>query len=170
MITLDDCERFDLRELLRLVERHPDPAGATLNARHARVGIQIHRAHRELALGSQKLKLTATPQRFGGCRLWVHCEDCSRRVAVLYCLPWSDRYRCRRCVGLPYATAAADPIERARLRLVRLRRRLSGCDARGSGSRKATTPCWDDLRLAERGYAGAIRSKFNKLRRAVQVS
>lgn len=63
------------------------------------------------------LRLTTTPAGFGGCRYWLECPDCVRRVRVVYIHPREARLtdvrpRCRQCLDLRYACQRSSYQER----------------------------------------------------------
>jgi len=62
------------------------------------------------------------PCAFGGERPFLVCPDCSRAVLRLYLA--DDRFRCRRCHGLAYASQREREHHRALRRARRLRQRL----------------------------------------------
>jgi hypothetical protein len=66
-----------------------------------------------------------TPCHLGGERPWLHCPNCSRRVAKLY---GGAVFTCRHCMRLNYPSQQASKRDRALDRSWELRRKL-GCDA-----------------------------------------
>jgi hypothetical protein len=74
----------------------------------------------------QRIELTETACHFGGARPWFRCpgigaDSCGRRAGALFLDPASNRFACRRCLGLAYASQRL-PIER---RTDALRRRYA---------------------------------------------
>jgi len=51
------------------------------------------------------IRLTSSKTGNGGARYWFFCPKCNRRVGVLYRLPGSNSFGCRRCLKLQYGTA-----------------------------------------------------------------
>lgn len=92
--TLQDATRLDVCDLYRAGEIHYHDA-----------------AYRHI-------KLTWTPNTFGGWRPWFRCPKCSRRCVVLY-----DDV-CRQCSGLKYRSQYESRITRMKKRSEALRRRL----------------------------------------------
>lgn len=66
---------------------------------------------------------------FGGSRPWFVCpgQGCGRRAAILY--GTKNRWLCRRCLDLAYASQRENRLGRARRRAERARRRLGPDDA-----------------------------------------
>ncbi len=94
---VEDMVRVDARAILRALG---DPAPAFL------------------AVGDASFSVVRTPADFGGrlpgrSRPWVLCR-CGRRVAVLYAVPDSPRFACRRCWALRYASDGMRPETRRR--------------------------------------------------------
>jgi len=71
----------------------------------------------------ERVPLVRTAQPFGGERVWFACPGCSRRCAVLY---GARRFRCRRCIGVPYGCQREPAHERLLRRVQGLRARLGG--------------------------------------------
>ena len=72
---------------------------------------------------SEPVSLLRSSQPLGGERLWLACPGCGRRCLVLY---GGRRFRCRRCVGLPYASQHERRDERLLTRAQDIRMRLGG--------------------------------------------
>ena len=64
-----------------------------------------------------------TPTNWRGRRPWFACPGCGRRCAILYD---ADRFICRECAGLSYASQSGQPMERALRRAQKIRERLGG--------------------------------------------
>jgi hypothetical protein len=64
-----------------------------------------------------------TPCNYGGSRPWLHCPQCSRRVAILY-PTWQGRLRCRHCANLVYESQRLSFRHRLQRREDKLRRRV----------------------------------------------
>ena len=71
----------------------------------------------------ERVPLVRTAQPFGGERVWFACPGCGRRCAVLY---GARRFRCRRCIGVPYGCQREPAPERLLRRVQGLRARLGG--------------------------------------------
>jgi hypothetical protein len=69
------------------------------------------------------LTFTETETRFGGRRRWFECPSCGRPCRVLY---RGERFLCRLCQGLRYASQYETAGGRARNRAQKLRTRLGG--------------------------------------------
>jgi hypothetical protein len=72
---------------------------------------------------TEPVRLLRTAQPFGGERLWFACPRCGRRCAVLY---GGQRFFCRRCVGVPYASQSMAAHYRLLHRAQAIRERLGG--------------------------------------------
>lgn len=155
-ITLDDCQRLDLRPVFQTASRYPDPAHFVLEIRRSRTPVVVDLERGRLNIGPVTMELVRSAQRFGGSRVWARCPSCARRLAVLYRRPWSAAWTCRVCTRLPYASAVAGPVKRAKLRMLRLRRRLVEAE---SGGARASQRQVEQLRAraleAERSYLRA---------------
>lgn len=66
------------------------------------------------------------PCHEGGMSTWLLCPRCSRRVAVLYGL--AERFLCRHCYRLPYASQGESHSDRMARKARKLRRRLGATD------------------------------------------
>lgn len=66
--------------------------------------------------------LTPAVQPFGGIRMWYRC-DCGRRCGVLYLE--RGEWRCRLCVGHPYASQCSSVPDRLRQRAFKLYDRVN---------------------------------------------
>ena len=71
----------------------------------------------------ERVPLVRTAQPFGGGRPWFACPRCGRRCAVLY---GGRRFRCRRCVAVPYASQNEAVHDRLLRRAQAVRERLGG--------------------------------------------
>jgi hypothetical protein len=69
------------------------------------------------------VRMDRTPCNYGGCRVWVRCPGCTKRVAILYGA--GLRFLCRHCYQLPYATQNVDDMFRIARKVHKIRRRLS---------------------------------------------
>lgn len=67
------------------------------------------------------IKIEQTDCNLGGQRVWFWCPDCGRRVAVLY--GW-ERFACRHCRNLAYASQRETANDRAIRRADNIRKRL----------------------------------------------
>lgn len=85
---------------------------------------------------AQTFTIERTPCPFGGSRPWLRCWRCSRRVAVLFLR--GDRFACRSCGGVAYASQSEDDIGRAWRTQTKLERRLDDDLKRPKGMRQAT--------------------------------
>jgi len=72
---------------------------------------------------NQYVSLTWTDCRFGGKRVWFLCpiESCGRRVAMLY---GTDKFACRHCQNLVYASQKSSAKNRDFMRADVIRRKL----------------------------------------------
>lgn len=77
-----------------------------------------------LAINDQHVAIVHVPCPFGGVRHYFVC-DCGRRVMRLHA-PDGERWRCRHCHGLTYATRQATPIDRQIIKARRVREKLGG--------------------------------------------
>ena len=68
------------------------------------------------------IRLSKTACHLGGERLWFCCPGCGRRAAKLYL--YAPRFRCRRCLRLPYASQQETVLDRASRKARKLRRKL----------------------------------------------
>ena len=71
---------------------------------------------------AESIRLSKTACHLGGERLWFCCPGCGRRAAKLYL--HAPRYRCRRCLRLPYASQQETDLDRASRKARKLRRKL----------------------------------------------
>ena len=85
--------------------------------------------------------LTWTACNFGGSRPWFVCPRCQQRAAILY---WDEEEMpsgeplCRRCLNLGYQSQREGPIERARRRVEKTRRRLAPDGTKPKGMHHTT--------------------------------
>jgi hypothetical protein len=99
----------------------------------------------------QRVPIRWTPCRFAGERPWFVCDVsangvyCGRRVAKLYGA--GRLFACRHCYRLGYAVQRGGPMDRAHLRLARLRRKLAA-DFDGPEGIPPPKPKW----MRERTY------------------
>lgn len=70
---------------------------------------------------SYSIQLTTTEPHYGGLRYWFSCNQCSRKVAALYC---AGLYVCRHCIGASYKSQMQTDIDRTHSKLDALRERL----------------------------------------------
>jgi len=70
---------------------------------------------------SYRIQLVWTSCNYGGSRPWFCCPHCGRRVATLYA---GQRFLCRKCQRLAYASQTADYLNAAINKLERLESRL----------------------------------------------
>lgn len=71
---------------------------------------------------TESVELTRTPCHYGGARVWFRCPSCNRLAAKLYLR--RDRFLCRLCHGLRYASQLAASADRPRIAAQRIRRKL----------------------------------------------
>ncbi len=76
----------------------------------------------EWRLVEERILFDYTPCHLGGMRTWLLCPRCSRRVAVLYGL--AQRFLCRHCYRLPYASQGESHSDRMARKARKIRRRL----------------------------------------------
>jgi hypothetical protein len=74
-------------------------------------------------LGKLFVPFTFTPAAFNGWRAWFCCPGCKRRCRCLY---GANTLRCRKCLGLVYASQSGRSDWRALRRTDTIRRRLGG--------------------------------------------
>ena len=137
--TLGDLYRVDLRYLRQQGWLRP---GARGSLRWSRCGQEIgwigfSVGHDELRLiyrvradetadwepVDEPVCLVRTAQPLGGARVWLTCPGCGRRCLVLY---GGRRFRCRRCVGVAYASQHEAAHDRLMHRAQDIRERLGG--------------------------------------------
>ncbi len=137
--TLSDLYRVDLRYLHQQGWLRPGTSGSLrwLHGGQEIGSIRYAVGHDELRLlyrvradeaaawepVHEPVRLVRTAQPFGGERVWCRCPGCGRRCLVLY---GRRRFRCRRCVGLPYASQHAAAHDRLMNRAQDIRERLGG--------------------------------------------
>lgn len=63
------------------------------------------------------LKLTTTPCQYGGFRYWFICDQCNKRVGIVYEAP---NYICRYCLGLSYKSQLIQPHQRKAQQLIKI--------------------------------------------------
>jgi hypothetical protein len=71
-----------------------------------------------------EIALATTPQPFGGRRWWWICPQSGKRVAKLYKPDGAETFASRQAYRLAYRSQRENPIDRARERAFKLRRRL----------------------------------------------
>jgi hypothetical protein len=137
--TLGDHHKVDLRYLRRRGMLAPGTIGLLRWSRGGRetasirvyAGVDsvtlLYRTRRTVADDwediSDSVPLLRSPQPLGGERLWLACPGCGKRCLVLY---GGRHFRCRRCVGLPYASQHERRDERLLTRAQDIRVRLGG--------------------------------------------
>jgi hypothetical protein len=129
--TCEDHHRLDVRELAR--DGLLTSSGTVTWSRSGRVTGTIsvegdgHGVSLAYAIDGMKfverVSLDKTAVHLGGYRPWFLCTTCERRVAVLY---GGERFRCRHCHGLRYASQREGKRHRAISRIQRVRSKLSG--------------------------------------------
>lgn len=74
---------------------------------------------------AHEAELLAVRRHLGGVQWWAVCPGCRCRTGALFA-PWDARHpwRCRRCLGLTYASTRDDPLNLAVRRCLALRGRL----------------------------------------------
>ena len=72
------------------------------------------------------ISLQTTRPHLGGLRWWFTCPLCRWRSQKLYHPPGRDRFGCRRCYDLSYASRSYGPQDRSRERARAIRLRLGG--------------------------------------------
>ena len=75
---------------------------------------------------NEVIPFVSTSTKFGGRRAWFRCPSCNRRCRIVY---GGQRFRCRRCMGLRYASQHEPAYQRSIDKADRIRRRLG--DDRG---------------------------------------
>lgn len=123
---VEEAERLDLRLIMRGRRTQAVRWVVTVGSVRCRVDLTAAVLQIDDQAHVQTVRLTHTRPHFGGVRWWCRCDGCERRLAVLHRPPGYHRFGCRTCLGLDYATARADRVERARLAAVRARARLEG--------------------------------------------
>lgn len=129
------ADRLDVRELQRLGCLMPD-ARATIRwyrgaAEAASIGTYFDSCQLALQLRystgqppimvSETVHLTFTACHFGGDRPWFRCPHCGRRCAILW---GRERFLCRTCQGVAYASRNESASSRAIRRIHEIRARL----------------------------------------------
>ena len=72
---------------------------------------------------SERLLLRSTPTMFGGRRRWFVCPGCQRGCRIVFIAP---QLRCRRCLGLLYASQRVPPWQSALWHADAVRERIAG--------------------------------------------
>ena len=133
--TCEGSRRLDIIHMKRQGMLQPDRRSALSWSLHgvrtAAVSIQATsdgvRLTSKTAAGTEAVSefvpYSQSRTNFGGVRLWLTCLGCSRRVRVLF---GGQRFRCRKCHGLHYASQYEPDHERALDQADRLQRRLGG--------------------------------------------
>jgi hypothetical protein len=129
------ADRLDVRELLRLGCLVPD-ARATIRwyrgmAEAASIGTYFDSCQLALQLRystgqppivvRETVPLTFTACHFGGDRPWFLCPHCRRRCAILW---GRERFLCRTCQGVAYASQNESASSRAIRRVHEIRAKL----------------------------------------------
>ena len=146
--TLDTLRRIDVQHLRRQGCLQPEYAGSLRWSRNDRpiasISIQVTADaitldYRSCKLGeeasedvTQVVPLARLAQHLGGERIWLICPGCLQRCGALY---GGERFYCRRCVNLPYASQRQPLHERLLDRAQATRVRLGG-----TGSMEAPFP------------------------------
>jgi hypothetical protein len=65
---------------------------------------------------NDEIALVTTPCNFGGERTWFCCPSCSKKVLVLF---GGKYFRCRKCVGVVYASSNESKLDRSRRALAK---------------------------------------------------
>ena len=106
------------------------------------ISIRASQCHLELTYGingrpvAQTIDLERAPCPYGGSRPWLRCDQCRRRVAVLF---FGGRiFACRSCSRVAYSSQSEDVIGRGWRRQAKLEARLGENWTRPSGMRQAT--------------------------------
>jgi hypothetical protein len=85
------------------------PAGASMGAQVDAEGLELHYQYRHNGEDWRpvvcRLALTWTPCNYGGRRPWWTCPACGGRCRFVYLA--GERFTCRRCARLTYATCQA---------------------------------------------------------------
>lgn len=71
---------------------------------------------------SEFIPYAYAPTNFGGQRLCLRCPLCQRKCTDLY---FDQRLRCRKCHGATFDSQYANAMDRLRLKMEKIRRRLS---------------------------------------------
>ena len=125
---------------------------------------------------AQAVSVERTPCRFGGARPWFACPACGRRVAALYRLSaLCDPFRCRRCLGLAYASTREDASRRRLRKADRLRAELGGSPGRGLVPPRPPWLGWraywrrvERIRALDEAYARRVAPQVEELRRRLR--
>lgn len=101
-----------------------------------------HRQHddAEWCSDEQVVSYDRTPCNYGGRRTWFLCPVCSRRVSGLWFV--RNRFACRNCQRLPYASQHEGLIDRMYRKAGKIRRRLGLEDITGDPSDKPKGMHW----------------------------
>lgn len=114
------------RTVMRWMKGAEQTAAIAIRAQDGAVELAYRcRAHnRRLEHQQYSVCVESTACRFGGERFWFRCPEaqCGRRVAILY--QSDQRFVCRLCAGLVYATTREGACDRALRRVARVRKLL----------------------------------------------
>lgn len=140
--TVESHLSLDIRRLHRDGQLHPRRRGSTHwswrgkpagNIAHRAVGyggrakaliLEYQYTHRgQTESVKQTVWLEWTPCHYGGSRPWALCPRCDRRVAILY---GGQRFYCRHCHKLAYASNRESAADRGLRKAQNIRERLGG--------------------------------------------
>lgn len=122
--------RYGRRSTRRRVEEVLEITTKPLRAAAARAGVSPAAVDARVSIGnsagSYAVRITTTPQPFGGERLWFLCPACDARKAKLYLQPGhGEPLACRTCHNLTYTSQSLGVADRWRYRAKRLFQRAS---------------------------------------------
>ena len=98
--------------------RHPSCIQVSVRARDVVLAYSTASGERH----SDPIELVRTLCHYGGSRAWFRCPNCNRLAAKLYLR--DDRFLCRQCHDLRYASQLTAKVERPRIIAQRIRRSL----------------------------------------------
>ena len=139
--TVDDVNRISTYDLKKQGMLQPGTVGTIFWSYGDRLteSVNFHTFHDRLVLDycsrqnggeweqvEETIQLTWTRCNYGGKRPWFRCPGCSRRVAVL--CDHGERFLCRRCYRLPYASQQRSYGDRMEEQARKVRRRLGATE------------------------------------------
>jgi hypothetical protein len=147
-VKAEHCRRIDVRRWHRDGLLRPGVwsswvwSDSKTGEQRASIGFSVSEHHVELQYSisdtpqRQLVPLERTPCTFGGARPWFRCPACTRRVAVLFLR--SNRFACRHCQRIAYASQSDDACGRAWRRQSKLEARLGDGWVRPKGMHHRT--------------------------------
>jgi hypothetical protein len=88
----------------------------------------------------QHIEITTTPCNFGGGRKWFICPECNKNILVLY---GSNRFRCRKCLGVYHPSSNESELHRATRAMCNYQDKLNGTESTPlDGVDRLSKPKW----------------------------